>query len=120
MIINELIREYLIFNNYTHTLSVFLPETGQPERPPFDRGFITRKLNIIEDQQSKQLPLVYGLSFGLKNLVPENIRGGQVDEVPSRMAEGRPTFPRQEDIMPRPGEDIFSVGAPRPFIHKAT
>lgn len=30
LLINELIREYLVFNNYSHTLAVFLPETGQP------------------------------------------------------------------------------------------
>ena len=28
LLINELIREYLIFNNYHHSLSVFLPESG--------------------------------------------------------------------------------------------
>ena len=37
LIINELIREYLIFNNYHHSLSVFLPESGQPKQAPFDR-----------------------------------------------------------------------------------
>jgi hypothetical protein len=30
LIINELIREYLDYNQYKHTLSVLLPETGQP------------------------------------------------------------------------------------------
>ena len=33
LLINELIREYLAFNNYGHTLSVFLPEAGQPVEP---------------------------------------------------------------------------------------
>ena len=28
LILNELIREYLVFNNYTHTLAVLLPESG--------------------------------------------------------------------------------------------
>ena len=28
LIINELIREYLVFNNYTHALAVLLPESG--------------------------------------------------------------------------------------------
>ena len=31
LIINELIREYLEYNNYRQSLSVFLPETGQPQ-----------------------------------------------------------------------------------------
>ncbi len=60
LILNELIREYLIFNNYTHALSVFLPESGQPERAPFDRSYITKKLNIQEDSKSRELPLLYG------------------------------------------------------------
>merc|ERR1740130_1821613 len=30
MMMNELIREYLEFNQYRHTLSVFLSESGQP------------------------------------------------------------------------------------------
>jgi len=40
LIINELIREYLNFNQYQETLSVLVPETGQPERPAFDRAFM--------------------------------------------------------------------------------
>jgi len=28
MLVNELIREYMEFNNYHHSLSVFIPETG--------------------------------------------------------------------------------------------
>lgn len=28
MIINELIREYLLYNDYQHSASVFIPETG--------------------------------------------------------------------------------------------
>lgn len=60
MLINELIREYLTFNNYAHTLAVFLPESGQPTQPPFDRGFITKKLRIVEDKNSRELPLLYG------------------------------------------------------------
>jgi len=30
LVINELIREYLEFNNYAHSQSVFIPESGQP------------------------------------------------------------------------------------------
>lgn len=47
LIINELIREYLIYNNYHYTNSVFIPETGQPKQPPFDRNFIAKELNVI-------------------------------------------------------------------------
>lgn len=59
MLINELIREYLEFNNYHHSLSVFIPETGQPQQPPFDRNFIAKKLKIIEDKNTRDLPLLY-------------------------------------------------------------
>jgi lisH domain-containing protein FOPNL len=47
LIINELIREYLAFNGYQHTLSVFLPESGQPQSPPFDRSYITKQLKVV-------------------------------------------------------------------------
>jgi len=71
MIINELIREYLIFNNYTHTLSVFLPESGQPEKAPFDRTYITKRLKIQEDSKSRELPLLYGKNLKLaRELIP--------------------------------------------------
>jgi hypothetical protein len=40
LVINELIREYLIFNGYRDTLSVFLPESGHPQTRPFDRQFL--------------------------------------------------------------------------------
>jgi lisH domain-containing protein FOPNL len=44
---NELIREYMEFNQYNHSLSVFIPESGQPTNPPFDRAFMAQKLKII-------------------------------------------------------------------------
>ena len=46
MIINELIREYLERNGLHHTLSVFVPETGEPA-DPMDRNFLAHSLNII-------------------------------------------------------------------------
>ena len=65
LIINELIREYLIYNNYLHTNSVFLSESGQPKEA-FDRNFLAKELNILEDPSSKKLPLLYSVLFGLK------------------------------------------------------
>jgi lisH domain-containing protein FOPNL len=59
LVINELIREYLVFNRYRSTLSVLLPETGQPETPPFDREFLAREMRIRENETSKKLPLLY-------------------------------------------------------------
>ncbi|KAG1666293.1 hypothetical protein FOA52_004774 [Chlamydomonas sp. UWO 241] len=62
LVINELIREYLTFNNYRETLSVFVPETGQPAMKPFDRSFLTQHLNMpLDGPNSKQLPLLYSM-----------------------------------------------------------
>lgn len=66
LIINELIREYMIYNNYLHSNSVFIAETGQPSEPPFDRNFIAKELNIVEENSSKKVPLLYSILFGLK------------------------------------------------------
>lgn len=78
-LINELIRDYLKFNHYDHTLAVFLPESGQPTTPSFDRSYITKKLRIVEDKNSHELPLLYGtrrfkvgLTFGAKKLVAQD------------------------------------------------
>lgn len=69
LIINELIREYMRYNNYLHSHSVFTSESGQPVDPPFDRTFIAKELNIIEDSTSKKVPLLYSILFGLKKEV---------------------------------------------------
>lgn len=55
LIINELIREYLIYNSYRDTLSVFLPESGQPQTRPFDRDFLVQQLNVLETSNSQQV-----------------------------------------------------------------
>ena len=47
LLINELIREYLAFNNYGHTLSVFLPEAGQPVEP-LRRDFLQGQMRLPE------------------------------------------------------------------------
>lgn len=60
MLINELIREYLEFNNYKYSLSVLMAETGQPQTP-LDRSFLTNELNITEDRGTTKLPLLYGV-----------------------------------------------------------
>jgi lisH domain-containing protein FOPNL len=48
---------------------VFLPESGQPNSPPFERNYITRQLKIVEDRKSQELPLIYGLTFGNKKAI---------------------------------------------------
>ncbi|XP_052761842.1 centrosomal protein 20-like [Mya arenaria] len=60
MMINELIREYLEFNKYKYTASVLVSESGQPKQP-LDRAFLAEELNVEEDRNSTQVPLLYSL-----------------------------------------------------------
>ncbi|CAG9314531.1 unnamed protein product [Blepharisma stoltei] len=71
VLINELIREYLEYNGYNHTLSVLVAESGQPAQSPFDRAFISRELKISETMESKSVPLLYGILRGLRPIVAE-------------------------------------------------
>merc|ERR1712125_180174 len=66
VIINELIREYLEYNQYHHTLSVLLPESGHPEERCFDRRFLASELRVQEDDRSRGLPLLYALIGGCR------------------------------------------------------
>jgi hypothetical protein len=54
-----------------HSASVFTAESGQPLDSPFDRNFISKELNILEDNTSNKLPLLYSILFGLKKEVYE-------------------------------------------------
>ena len=93
ILINELIREYLSYNNYHHALSVFLAESGQPAQPMMERVHMARELKISEDARSRSVPLMYGLVRGL-----------------------RPTYtepPKQEHPLPK-RENLFSSD-PEPF-----
>merc|ERR1719394_997127 len=83
-VINELIREYLEFNGYHHTVSVLLPETGHPEERQFDRRFLASELHLQEDDRSKSLPLLYALVRGLRSEPSDRgtIAGGSTSAVP--------------------------------------
>lgn len=70
LLINELIREYLVFNNYNYTNSVLVSEAGQPARP-VDRSIVASQLNLMESSESRQLPLLYSVVFGLKSRAEE-------------------------------------------------
>ena len=65
LIINALIKEYLDYNNYLHTSSVFQAESGQP-KDKLDRNFVVSQLNIVETNQSQKVPLLYSILFGLQ------------------------------------------------------
>ncbi|XP_054848214.1 centrosomal protein 20 [Eublepharis macularius] len=60
LLINELIREYLVFNKYKYAASVLTAESGQPE-VPLDRDFLVHELNVVEDPNSRSVPLLYGI-----------------------------------------------------------
>ena len=46
-LLNEMMRDYLSFNGYSHTLSVFVAESAQPEEAVFDRHFLRRELGRV-------------------------------------------------------------------------
>uniref|UniRef100_T1JPF1 Centrosomal protein 20 n=1 Tax=Strigamia maritima TaxID=126957 RepID=T1JPF1_STRMM len=48
LLINELIREYLEFNQYRYSASVLKAESGQPDTS-FDHDFLKAELNLPED-----------------------------------------------------------------------
>jgi lisH domain-containing protein FOPNL len=54
---HEPIREYLQFKGLNQTLSVFVPETGQP-REPMNRDFLGLSLNLAGQQRIPLLNLL--------------------------------------------------------------
>ena len=79
LVINELIREYLAYNNYSETLSVFVPETGQPAEAAeqLNRSFLAKELQIPENENSERVPLLYGILSKHQNPMPDggNMKG---------------------------------------------
>lgn len=64
MLINELIREYLAFNNYKHTLAVFSPEVGLPAEP-LRRQYVAQQTRLpvqVGNRRGTELPLLYALT----------------------------------------------------------
>lgn len=119
LIINELIREYLIFNNYNHTLSVFLPETSQPVKPPFDRSYISKKIKVLEDKNSRELPLIYGLAFGTK----KNIVAGDEEKKNENFPQiSQNVIPKKEEFYEDKNvkvSEIFKTEDPHFFMYKS-
>ena len=64
LVINELIRDYLAFNNYKHTLAVFSPEVGLPAEP-LRRQYIAQQTRLplhVGNRRGAELPLLYALT----------------------------------------------------------
>ena len=76
LLINELIKEYLDYNNYSNSSLVFQSETGQPKEE-LGREILVKKLNIIENESNSQKPLLYTILFGLQkkdyNCIPKKV-----------------------------------------------
>ncbi|CAD8166377.1 unnamed protein product [Paramecium octaurelia] len=105
MIINDLIREYMEYNHYSQTASVFSSEAGMPQEM-LDRGFITKKLKIVEDNNSKQTPLLYGLVFGMKKV----INNQEVQNEPQTGPKYRNVYPESGQVVESNNEFEFQGG----------
>ena len=92
-IINELIREYLQFNGYSNSLSVFMHETGQPEEP-MNRDFLAHSLEVTPH---KQIPILYTLTSpsSNKNLTNEPKKQPENSPSPSKL-------PQKQNIVKKP------------------
>ena len=66
MLINELIKEYFIFNGYKFSANVLQSEVGQTNSD-FNRNNIIKELNIIENNNNKNKPILYAILSGLQN-----------------------------------------------------
>ena len=113
LIINELIREYLAFNNYRHALAVFTPEASLPAEP-LRRSFVASQTQLSESGGA--LPLLY-------SLLADN---GATPELAQPEATPMATFP--ESILPAPVPEATAdtmasrrarVGGPTPVIFTA-
>jgi hypothetical protein len=61
-LLNDLIREYLAFNGFSSTLSVFASEASLPRQPMLDRVFLQSELGLHAPDPSSaraRLPLLY-------------------------------------------------------------
>ncbi|OQR83251.1 hypothetical protein ACHHYP_14922 [Achlya hypogyna] len=113
LIINELIREYLEYNGYRHTLSVFLPESGQPQERPFQRRFLAHELNITEDPRYNQVPLLYGIVTALQDAKASNQGDGSRNPATLRPSSTPPMEPSPQRLpasaVPAPASYFNSV-----------
>ncbi|XP_070580957.1 centrosomal protein 20-like [Ptychodera flava] len=99
MLINELIREYMEFNKYKYSESVFLAESGQPTTP-LDRQFLSKELNIAEDRDTATVPLLYGIvaHFLSRSKQDVTVRGAARQPTASRLRSTRMAAERDLDL----------------------
>jgi lisH domain-containing protein FOPNL len=89
LILNELIREYLEYNGYLNTLSVFHPETGQPTKPTgrISREVLVHELGVTDGERAKRVPLLYSVLAKLQVQASRQV-GGHVNSSSSSSSSG--------------------------------
>ena len=114
LVINELIREYLLFNNYNYSHATFIPETNQPEQK-LDRDFQAKQLNVVEDSKTRQLPLLYSLTFGVKSTMQDDYKNYTQNTFDNNIENNTgANFKTDAGRI----NDIFSVDNPKPFEYQ--
>nr|XP_015914059.1 centrosomal protein 20 [Parasteatoda tepidariorum] len=82
ILINELIREYLIFNGYLFTESVLVAESGHPNFP-LQRQLLEERLKVKVVDNSSNMPLLYELVSQFVNQPKSEQENPQSEELRS-------------------------------------
>lgn len=61
-LLNDLIREYLIWNGYLYADQILLAESGQSSEKP-SREYLAAKLGVVDDARTAKIPLLYYVVF---------------------------------------------------------
>lgn len=70
-LLNDLIREYLIWNGFLYTDQVFLAESGQSSEKPV-REYLSAVLDITDDTDTQQIPLLYRIYSAFRKQLEES------------------------------------------------
>ncbi|KAK8767595.1 hypothetical protein V5799_005618 [Amblyomma americanum] len=65
-LINELVLEYLVFNNYKRAASILEAESGY-QQSHVGRAFLEKELHITMSEEASQLPLLYSILETLRS-----------------------------------------------------
>ena len=103
LILNELIREYLEYNGFLNTLSVFHPETGQPREATgrIGRSTLVHELGLADGERTKRVPLLYSVLAKLQTAASRQV------EHPSSVARKRSQIESKNGPSPR-GQDTIT------------
>eukprot|EP00794_Sanderia_malayensis_P020291 gene20291-22277_t len=112
LLINELIREYLEFNNYSYTNSVLLAEANQPKEK-IDRKFLQQELNVKDEVDNiNNIPLLYGIISHF--LQGKNIQSQISKPLSSYKAKEGETEYSSEEVEERQGKNRLIIYGNRP------